>query len=542
MIWLITSLVLTLLSYVRVLSGFFQQDEWYGFSEFILRQSNNLSEVLTYFFAPSIVHFTPFTIATLYGFLSIFGMNYQVSAVFSIILHTVVVYLVYLLAKDIFSSKTKVGLTTILFATFSGGYQATSWVMANVATHGSTIFGLLSMIWFLRYLKQNTNKTFFISLTFYVISVLFKEITLGLIPLMLILVWFYGKRDKQKKVHATKVLVGFGIIYVVLRLMMIPFVEVRPGSSAVFHTQSASKFVYNLVTIPVKIVAQSVVPIEVLRGSSETIARLFSEKVSGKVGTTTFETFVLKRVMEFVTLAVSVWLIAVSLKKTKRTIPTIFGLSWVIINSIIFAMSSERVGVIFVIDSRNLYFVSIGSAILLSELLSRVKGVKQLLLIATIILMNLYYLNFDLTTTIERGRVRREILSQMITSVPNLPDKVVIYTVSDRSYYGLPEEVKILPFQSGLGQTLLAWYYPSEIFPKEFFKDRFLWEIDSEGYKEVNGVGFGYFRDIDLLKETVKKYNLPESSVYAFSWDGDKERLTEISEEVRDNIYVKETY
>ena len=66
-------------------------------------------------------------------------------------------------------------------------------------------------------------------------------------------------------------------------------------------------------------------------------------------------------------------------------------------------------------------------------------------------------------------KYRHNILNQISEDNLKLTDKQVFYTESDTSYYGLPDETKILPFQSGFGQTLLVWFEKSERFPNDFF-------------------------------------------------------------------------
>jgi len=134
------------------------------------------------------------------------------------------------------------------------------------------------------------------------------------------------------------------------------------------------------------------------------------------------------------------------------------------------------------------------------------------------------------------GVMRQYILSDIKGSYQRLPKKVVFYTESNKSYYGLPDEDRILPFQSGFGQTLLLWYYRSENFPVAFFKDNYLWDITSQGYKEIQGTGFGYFRNYSLLLSTLKEYNLSSESVIAFSWDDNTQTITNITEKIRKKI------
>jgi hypothetical protein len=106
-----------------------------------------------------------------------------------------------------------------------------------------------------------------------------------------------------------------------------------------------------------------------------------------------------------------------------------------------------------------------------------------------------------------------------------------------RSYYGLPSEEKMLPFQSGLGQTLLVWYHDQENYPNEFYQNRFLWEITDQGYQEVGDRGFGYFRDKDLLRQAIAQYNLVPESLVAFSWNSQTEELKDVTVLVREELF-----
>ena len=96
---------------------------------------------------------------------------------------------------------------------------------------------------------------------------------------------------------------------------------------------------------------------------------------------------------------------------------------------------------------------------------------------------------------------------------------------------------KIPPFQSGFGQTLLASYWKQEQYPKEFYENRFLWDITSQGYKEVNNTGFGYYRDFSALKLAISQNKISAQSVIAFSYSSRDKRLQDISEEVKQRLF-----
>jgi len=116
---------------------------------------------------------------------------------------------------------------------------------------------------------------------------------------------------------------------------------------------------------------------------------------------------------------------------------------------------------------------------------------------------------------------------------PKLPKNAVFYTESDSVYYGLPDQEKILPFQSGFGQTLLVYYQQNEQYSYKFYKDFFLWEISEQGYRETDGRGFGYYHNFDLLKKDLKQYNIPTDSIIAYSWNSKASTLINITDEVK---------
>lgn len=537
------SLLISIVFYVSIFNGFFQQDEWNGFSEYILRTNISPVELLKYFFAPSVIHFTPLTLIVLYLMLTLFSMNYLSYAIVSLLLHLLAIVVIFMFFKNFFKSEKKAGIAILIFISFSSIFQATSWVMADVGTHIATIFGVLSTIYFLKFLRSGEARASTFSFLLLFVSLFFKEITIGLFFLFIFLV--KGNKEthgKSKKLIAIKIILA-GLMYLMLRTVMMFFAERVIGDSAtVFEIQTFSRTIYNFLSIPIKAVSQSIIPIQIIRGASEFFATLFPLSIAGSPGSPSHDFFVVKRVMEAVSLALSLVFVLFTLIKSKKDTIVVFGILWVLINSFIYAFSPGRAGIISVIDSRNLYFVSIGSAMVLSYIyfqVLKINKLKSTFFLLLIILPNLYFLHINIQDFVKVSGLRKSILTRISVLSPDLPDKTVIYTESSQSYYGLPEQTKIMPFQSGFGQTLLTFYYPTEKFPRDFFKNRFLWEIDSQGYKEFEDRGFGYFRDLSLLKEAVSEYNLPKDSVISYSWDGKKNILLDISDEVRQEIYAR---
>jgi hypothetical protein len=45
---------------------------------------------------------------------------------------------------------------------------------------------------------------------------------------------------------------------------------------------------------------------------------------------------------------------------------------------------------------------------------------------------------------------------------------------------------------------------------RQLFKENFLWPIASQGYREVDGRGFGYFSNKDNFRRLLRKINIKD--------------------------------
>lgn len=524
----------------KLSGGFFQQDEWYGYAWYILHKNLSFWETISFYFAPNVGHYNPLSIALNHTLFSIWGMNYSGFLILSLALHFLISFLVYIFSRNFFDRKSVWPyITASLFAITATHFEATSWVIANIATQMSTLAGLVSVIYYFKFIKLNKVKYFTFSLITLFISLLFKEVTIGLFPLFIVIYFIFKSKKYINKSNI--IIASLGLLYIILRALMF-FSPNITGDQVITESQSTSKLLYNFATVPFKSITQSLLPLDFLKLVSTNIGYLFPEKIAGTVGSPQFETFVLKRIFEFISIFVSLLIVTALYiyRRNKNSKIVSFGILWVVINSLIFSFAPEKSGVIFTVDSRNLYFVSIGICISIVNLISKVspKRIKlSIFVLATIFVFNLYYLNLNLNNVHAKGVTRRKILSEISEFYPRFPQKTIILTESDSSYYGLPDSEKILPFQSGLGQTLLAWYYSSEKYSTDFYSNRFLWEIKDQGYEEYGNRGFGYFRDYDLFVKAIKKYNLPKESVIAFKWISAENKLLDITNEVRGKIY-----
>lgn len=519
------------LFYKRLINGFFQQDEWLSFSWYALHKDLNLVDSLKFFFAPNIGHYNPLTNLLQHYIFLIVGMNYTIFAILGILLHLMVVVILYCFVKLLFpKDKLLPFFISLIFGLLASIYQGVSWVVADISTLLATFLGIYSCYLYINYIRKNNFKYLFFSLILLIISLMFKEITIGLF--MLYFTHVFSLKKNVKRLHTLFLVSTFGILYIIFRFTMF-FLPNITGDRLVTSSQSVSNILYNFVTIPLKSISQTILPPDLIKYF---VKEFYSLIVISPSDLTIDKLIGYSSILIGLSVILIIISIYVKLKDKNTKFVITFGLGWIIFNSFIFAISPESSGQIVVVDSRNLYFSSIGIVIVFVYLTFYLNGKnirKSILILVSVLIINSYYLVNNLNKVINMGKNRKYILNQIVSHNNILPKKVVFFVESDSSYYGLPDYEKILPFQSGFGQTLLVSYYDLENLPNTFFENRFLWDIKSQGYKEVDGRGFGYFRDYSLLSATLKEYNLPTESVVAYSWDSKQEKLTNTTYEIR---------
>ena len=132
----------------------------------------------------------------------------------------------------------------------------------------------------------------------------------------------------------------------------------------------------------------------------------------------------------------------------------------------------------------------------------------------------------DITKLVDESQTRISILNQLSVIKPKLDsNKNIFYITGDSDYYIIGNKV---PFQQGVGYTLLSFYFDKSNYPKELLNNTDLFEIGKEGYYEENGYGFGYFTDQKLMEEQAKKYNIPDKNIYKFYYNSKTAKLEKL--------------
>lgn len=522
---------------------FFQQDEWLAFARRIVLEKQSILVTLIEAFNPTVGHFNPLNFLMIGSMFSLFHLNFISYMAVSIFLHLISVVLVFWLATLLTKSSPLAILSALMFGVWASASQATTWAVADTATHWATIFGLLSLISLFKFLRRFDKRSYILMISFLMISVFFKEITIGLFILLPAAIYIYSKDSLKRKVKMMFPVLLSGAVFLGMRIFMFFLPKSQVVESVVTKTLSFRQVFINLVILPINMFSQSLIPNQPYLN---TLVKLLTAVIKGykdffvNWDNIFIECFLFTFVSTIIFFILIIFTISVFSRKRRGVLKKniLFLFLWIFLNSLIFAFSPERTSVFYLVDSRNLYFVSVGVILLVLILLDEL--IKKPAIFYSVILLvlvgNIYSLETNLSMLSSQGIVRRNILNTIKKAYPRLTEKVVFYTESDSSYYGLLPEEKILPFQSGLGQTLLVWYYSDEYFPEQFYQNKFLWEIRSQGYQEFGGRGYGYFRNLELLKDNVKRYNLSPDSIYAFSWNGSAGEIKDISDKIRQNL------
>lgn len=538
---------------------FFQQDEWSTFGRHIYRGSTG---GMMKFFSDSLiaagkVHFNPILEILYYLEFKQFGINFAGYALVSMAIYFINILLVYYLSILLLKNKYLSILVAALFSVNSISHQAVTWISASLQTQGAILFSLLFSVLFLNYLTQEkkSRKLLYLSLLSIFTALMFKETALSFFLLPVFLVFY----SKEKNLMAFKnILIPVSValaIYTLLRIVV--FINAPPiilGLTEVLEQPRPIVHIYRLISLPFKVLPESIIPTEFLLNFSRTIVHLAYPHFITADGTP--NPYLIETAgLDLVNYVLSVVILGIFygcyqiFKKQKRdelAKALIVSLVVIIGSTLLVVFIPGKAGYVSIIEPRHLYGATIGSSLFLVlcfyaffHFLTKKKN-KALLLITIFILpiifIHIRLVKRDLAILKARSDLRKSFLVTVEKNYPVLPKKVIFYVQSDQAYYGMPVEEKNLPVQSGFGRMLMVWYQDKEKFPGCFYKDVFLHDLIAQGYRYCDGRGFGYFRQYNKLKEALKENQLSPDDVFAFSWEGKTEEFKNITDEIRDKL------
>lgn len=486
-----------------------------------------------------------------------FGLNFTPYMAVSLFLHLCNSVLVFLFVSKLTLSKRLGYLTSFLFASSSIGQHAITWIFTSTNTQGATLFSLIACITFLNYLNNKKARDLILTFLFFFIALWFKETAISLF-LILPSISLLNKLGKKTKLDRKVILwtIGFGLFYFSLRYALS-----RIG--AIIHTQgypdfgrflTLDEYLQVLFWSPARALVDNFVFPNAIYWLSKIITMPFLSYLKLTPLTTSHDLFIENQATNLVTILIFIGIMAIFIKFYKKISTNHLKTSFIL--GIIIILSSALVSLLLsirgtsalnpIFRSRDMYFSVAGAsmclAIVLSVIFERLKkrgfNTKTLLILFIIVYGLYHFINinqFVLKKEERQTQSRKEIINTIYNTYPVLPQKTIFYVMSDALYYG--HSKPSLPYQTGFGRTLLVWYtLKNNKIPKEFMKDDYLYMPFSEGYKEINHYGFGYFTDMSKLIAAIKDYNLTEESIFAFSYSGEKMAVTDKTNQTRITI------
>lgn len=507
---------------------FYLQDEWQGlghiiaegithpiaganFIELIFGENRSLARLLGYF---------------LFGQ---FQLNSLPLAIFSLVFHFINTYFVFVLSqkliKKIFVSIIAAGA----FMLSSVSANAVYWYSASVGTLPATTLILLSLILYFKYVKdRDTKKLYLIFLTIF-LSLFFKEIGIFLflfLPIYDLL--FIEKRFSYFIKRYWPFLLFFGM----LTLFRISVLRSISDQKALFLTGGSQNFIQTLLVRGVLYPSTSL--------SLEYFPAPFLVKLAGSVVSNYYSFIPIEQrdliaqtsVLDSIALVFSILIIFSIITTVRKEEPEIrkiiyFWLLFIVLSFLPYIIISKSYSYL---ESRYYYLSMVGAGIIIAWFLEKLLVskifVSKLIASLMIVLYLTSHVNFlrkELNNQAVVSGERVKFVKQITSMVDTTTNQKNIFYINSESDYYIPGNK--IPFQQGTGYTLMVMLKNRLPISNKFLLDHYLWEIGSQGYKEIDGYGFGYFSDLTLLKEVVTKYKIPKDSIHSFTYDSKKQVL-----------------
>ena len=524
--------LVALVNFWRVPFLFWQQDEWVTFANLIQSGINITLHGLDI----KSTHFSPISNFITYLCFKVFGFWPFGYLIIGLVLHLINGFLVYKIAQKLIPNFFYSLIAAVLFVGSSASYQLLMWPMISLNAISLT-FTLLATLVLINFIIKKDRLWFWGTIEAFLsaFSLFTIEYSGGLLLFIPITLLFYYKRLGFAKI--TKFLIPLFLFMIFFFWFRFYYTTPLNVASAPSQTNQ-NLIIRKSIRYPFYYLGQIYAPENIIVQISKIIA---------KTTNTNENLYILKVALVFSVLILLLTFYTmkkVNLEKYSDSLKIILiTFLFIVSSSLPFVLLSGNSGDFTIFPSRYLYFGSAGGALLLALLLYYSKVGKVPYIFTALSILTVTFISLSTNQNLQKskdlydkGEIRKSILETIQSKYPKLPKKTVFYFQSDTSYYGLPPQERILPFQGGLGQILLMWYSSKSNFPTKFYQNEYLWDITSENYMEVEDFGYGYFKSWDKLQHAIDEHNLPPQSVIAFSWNGETNTLSDITLQVRKKL------
>lgn len=533
-------------AYYRLFWTFYQQDEWISLGHTLVGGLGAFTSDLT------IVQLLtgqgrPLSAPIHFIFYNYFPLSIAPFATFAICMHFLNSFLVFILVRKITLNDFMAIIAGLFFGIVSSGDQAVSWPAASTTTLPAAFFSLLSLFFYFDFLKKKENRLLYISLISIITAVLFKEYSLVVFLLFPFIYILFGS-EKFSFTKIIRVHLPFLCYFIPIFLIksFIFFNAVNPAGIIVTTSSYVKeKIAFHAIFYPLESLSQIFIRGDILYPLADLFGKTNYLRIWGDTSApVVMETMAADMLSLFFSFLILLIMgIVYFYNKALRKI-VVFGVVFTLSSFIPYIILDKQTGYL---ESRHYYFAVAGAGLLFAVFFESLRLILtrnlrfslnfSTILISFLIFLFLFqqikYIYTDIDTQVILAKERKHFLRSLNDLYPTVPEKPIFYISSDHDFYIPGNKV---PFQQGMGYTLMVLYYKTGVVPKELLNQDYLWIMTEQGYKEVNGKGFGYFWDLNRLKKEVHDKNLNVNNIVAAYYKSSEMQLIDITKQFREQV------
>lgn len=527
-----------LYAYWGLWDTFFQQDEWASLG--FVQANGLLGNIGSYSF-PELFTGKERIAGSLLNnaFHFLLPLRVYAFSLFAIFVHLVNSFLVFRLL-DRFTRRPFASFAgALFFAVASTPSQAVSWISANTTTLPNALFALLSLHAIISYAEKKKELYLTLSLVSVYISFLFKESSLFLFVFLPFLYFTKTRASLRELARKFWPVVAFLVFAIAVRLWGLNGAEGQGGVYVTRGSDTGSRMLVHAFFYPVLGISQVFIPKEILFPVSQSVSHTGYEFLDAHPLKQAVSLILVGDLVSlYASIVLLVFVMTVSLKQKELRRQFHVGMAFVLLSFLPFIVLDRPASAF--LESRYYYLSAVGAAFLVAGLLSGCMVLVQKIqrrwlgvLFAVLIWMSFAAYLYKNAVYIRRGiqfdkilaDERKNFLRQMDAVVSKLPDNPIFLISGDSpGYYGIGD--LSVPFQQGMGYTVMVWFYKTGKIPKELLASMFLWNINAQGYKEAGGGGFGYFWDEKTLAAFLaERPDIPSNRVIRLRYVSGEKKL-----------------
>lgn len=541
-VYLILLFFIILLTFWKLPQTFYQQDEWLGLGQI---WAQGWSHVV-YGFSPIQILFgdgRPLT--RIFGvlFFGNFPFNSLFLSIYSVGLHIINTILVFFIADKILKKTSLAFIASIFFSVNSVTHQAVTWFGTSFGTQPASALIFLSIYFFLIFLENNRNKFLYFSIFSALISLYFKESSIFLF-VFFPLIEIIHRRNFSLKAYAKKYLpfIAFIVLLVIFRLYEMMVVRANSsdllagkvfaniGNQYIFQSLIVRSIMYPLTSL-----SFIFIPVSMALFLGYMMRIIYYPYITLQPGLVD-QTAILDLISIIISFIIIGFLYIIWKREKEYRNAIIFSSLFFVFNILPYIVIAKTFAYL---EPRYYYISSAAAGIFLSIAIGFVlKNYKNLAIkffvfffLLILIFAHVKVIRNDINQQVIIGKERKFFILQIYNIVPVLKkNKNIFYIDGDKPRFS---EHNRAPFQNGIGYTLMVLYYKTGVIPNQLLSEGYLWDWDKQGYREINGKGFGYFYDKNELKKFIIKSKLNSNTVIALYYDSSKQKIIDITDNTR---------